>query len=367
MKPTRLILIPATGSQPAPFLVIGPNGEVLDRGELTLDRAAAPEAMRTVAVTPGGDVLVRWLDLPSGSAAQTRAAAAWMLRDEVAAAPDRLAVVLGPPTPAGQPRMAAVVSRSLLEAWTDYLDALGVRAEVFVPDVLTLEEPEAADQLRAVSFGDGTALRGRRFAATVQSDLVDLVAAGRPIRPVQDPAEVERALILAARSPAINLLDTGDRERAAASGWKRAAVLAGLVVVSPLVLTLAAAARDDAAAREARVETLSMIARAAPDLAAAPDPVMAFRQRLAKAPPPGGVTAAAAALFTAVEAVEGAELDILIADPDDGVKATISYPAHGDMAAIKESMAGAGMAVEETSTLDDAGRVVSDITIGAAR
>lgn len=367
MKPIRLILIPATGSQPAPYLVIGANGEVIDRGQLTLDGAAAPDPMRTVAVTPGGDVLVRWLDLPSGSAAQTRAAAAWILRDEVAASQDRLALVLGPPTPPGEPRMVAVASRSLLEAWTDYLGALGVRADVLVPDVLTLEEPGADDQLRAVAFGEGVALRGRRFAATVQPDLVELVAGGRRVVAVQDPAEVERGLIAAALSPTINLLDTGDRERAAAASWRRAAVLAGLAVVSPLVLILAAAARDDLAAREARAEALTLIARAAPDLAAAPDPILAFRQRLAKAPPPGGVTAAAAALFTAVEAVEGAELDILIADPEDGVKATVSYPAYGDMDAIKASMAGAGMTVVETSTLDDAGRVVSDITIGAAR
>ena len=75
----------------------------------------------------------------------------------------------------------------------------------------------------------------------------------------------------------------------------------------------------------------------------------------------------AAALFTAVEAVEGAELDILIADPDDGMKATVSHPAHGEMAVIRRSMAEAGMSVTETGTLEDGGRIVSDITIGAGR
>ncbi len=367
MKPVRLILIPATGSQPAPFLIVGTDGHVLDRGELTLDGGAAPEPMRTVAVTPGGDVLIRWLDLPPGSMVQARAAADWMLRDQVAAAPDRLASVLGPPAPAGEPRLVAVVSRSLMEAWTDYLAALGVRADVLVPDVLTLGEPEADDALSAVSFGEGMALRGRRFAATVQPDLVELIAGGRRIEPVQDPAAVERALVAAALAPAINLLDTGEREATAAVGWRRATILAALVVLSPLVLTMAGAVRDDAAARDARSEALAAIAAAAPDLAREADPVEALRRRVAAAPPPGGVTAAAAALFTAVEAVEGAELDILIADPDDGMKATISHPAHGDMTVIRRSMADAGMAVTETGTLEDGGRVVSDITIGAAR
>lgn len=367
MKPVRLILIPATGSQPAPFLIIGGDGHVLDRGELTLDSGIAPEPMRTVAVTPGGDVLIRWLDLPPGSTVQGQAAAAWMLRDQVAATPDRLTTVLGPPTPPGEPRLVAVVGRSLMEAWIDYLAALGVRADVLVPDVLTLAEPGADDTLSAVSFGEGMALRGRRFAATVQTDLVELIAAGRRVVAVQDPVAVERALIAAALSPAINLLDSRVRAAGETVGWRRAMILAALAAVSPLVLVLAGAIRDDAAARSARTEALAAIAQAAPDLAREADPVEALRRRVAAAPPPGGITAAAAALFTAVESVEGAELDILIADPEDGVKATVSHPAHGDMAEIRRSMAGAGMAVTETGTLEDGGRVVSDITIGAAR
>jgi general secretion pathway protein L len=368
MKPTRLILIPAVAAQPAPFLILAPDGFVLERGVLTLEGVERPEPMRTVAVTPGADVTIRWLDLPAGGAAQVRAAAAWSLRDDMAATPDRLATVLGPPAgAAGQPRLVAVVSRSLLEAWTDYLEALGVRADVLTPDVLTVPEPEADDELQAVSFGDNVALRGRRFAATVQPDLVDLVAAGRRVVPVEDPAAVERALVEAARSPAINLLDTGDRERKAAGSWRRAAVLTALVLVSPLVLTLSAAARDDMAARRMRAEAVRTVARAAPDLAAAADPAAGFRRRAEAALPPGGPTAAAAALYAAIEGVEGAELDILIADPDDGVKATVSQAAYQDMARIKAAMAAAGMSVTETSTIDDGGRVVSDITIGAAR
>ncbi|MDI6624984.1 MAG: hypothetical protein QME55_09665, partial [Brevundimonas sp.] len=77
------------------------------------------------------------------------------------------------------------------------------------------------------------------------------------------------------------------------------------------------------------------------------------------------VTAAAAAMFTAIEAIEGAELDALFAAPDAGVKATVSHLAYSDMEAISRRMADAGMAVTENATLDDAGRVVSDISIGA--
>lgn len=366
MKPTRLILIPALNGQPAPFMVIAPDGYVLDRGLLALDAVERPEPMRTVAVVPGSDVSVRWLDLPAGGAAQVRAAAAWALRDDLAAAPDRVAVVVGPIPAPGEPRLTAVVSRSLLEAWTDYLEALGVRADALVPDMLTLAEPGEDDVVLAVTFGDSLALRGRRFAATVQPDLVDLVAGDRRVIAVEDPQAVEQALVAAARAPMVNLLDASARQPGSGPvGWRRAAGLAAAVLISPLLLTAAAAARDDMAARQLEARTLEAITAAAPDLAREADPAAALRRRAATAPPPGGVTAAAAALFTAVEAVEGVELDMLVADPEGGVKATVSHPAYSDMQEIGRRMGEAGLAVTETATLDDGGRVVSDISIGA--
>ncbi|HYD28160.1 type II secretion system protein GspL [Brevundimonas sp.] len=366
MKPIRLILIPTLTGQPAPFLIVAPDGGVLQRGVLTLDAVERPEPMRTVAICPGADVSVRWLDLPAGGAAQLRAAAAWRLRDELVATPDRVATVVGPPAGPGQPRPVAVASLALLQAWSDYLEALGLRADVLTPDMLTLAEPEADDVVLAVTFGENVALRGRRFAVTVQADLVDLVAGGRQVVAVEDAAAVERALAAAALSPLVNLLDAGVREGAdVRRSWRRAAGLATAVLVSPLLLTAASAARDDMAARRLDAEAVAAIAAAAPDLAREADPVAALRRRADAAPPPGGVTAAAAALFLAIEAVEGAELDMLAAAPEAGVKATVSHPGYSDMEAITRRMAEAGMAVTETATLDDAGRVVSDISIGA--
>lgn len=366
MKPTRLILIPTVAGQPAPYLIVAGDGGVLERGTLAMDAVERPEPMRTVAVTPGADVVVRWLDLPEGSAAQVRAAATWTLRDDLAATPDRLVIAVGPMV-SGEPRLVAVVGRSLLEAWVDYLDALGVRADALVPDMLTVPAPEDEEEVNALAFGEGMALRGRRFAATVQTDLVDLVLGGRRLAPIEDPVAVERALVASARMPLVDLLQGGDRERARAAGWRRAGALAAAVVLSPLFLTVAAAARDDLQANRLEAEALALVTQTDPALARQADPIAALRRRAALAPPPGGTSAAAAALFAAVESVEGAELDMLIADPEDGVKATLSHPDYADMQGVSRVMADHGMTVTETATLDDAGRVVSDITIGARR
>ncbi len=367
MKPIRLILIPAVAGEPAPFLVIV-DGEVRERGLLALDPVERPAPMRTVAVAPGTDVTIRWLDLPVGGLAQQRAAALWMLRDSLAVPAERLAVALGPVTPAGQPRLVALVGLSLLQAWVDYLDALGVRADAIVPDVLTVPEPADDDRLNAVAFGSAMALRGRGFAASVQPDLVELVAGSRRVVSIQEAAAVERSLVEAALVPPVNLLSDQARARGAVRGsWARASALAGLLLVSPLVLIAAAAARDEVNARgdveSARVE----IARVAPDLAVRPDAVEALRRRLQAALPPGGVIGATAALYAAVEGVEGAELDLLIVDPVAGMKASVTHSDYQDMQTIARAMRANGLEVTETGTLDDQGRIVSDIAIGGAR
>lgn len=367
MKPVRLILMPALANEPAPFLVIR-DGVPAERGTLTPDQGVMPEPMRTVAIVPGTDVTVRWLDLPVGGAAQQRAAALWLLKSELATSTDRMIVALGPVPASGAPRLVAVTSAALLQAWTDYLEALGVRADALIPDALTLPEPGVDDALVSVAFGAHTALRGRGFAASVQADLLDLVAGSRRIDPILDPGEVEQALIDAALSPPVNLLSARENPQGAGHGrWYRAGGLAAALLISPLVVLAAGAVRDDLSARADTDRAREEIARALPDLAREPDPILALHRRIRAAPPPGGVVGATAGLFAAVEAVEGAELDLLIVDPEDGMKATLTHDNHGDVQAIDGLMRRAGLTLTETSTLEDRGRIVSDVTITGVR
>jgi general secretion pathway protein L len=365
MSQTRIVIIPPAASMPANFLTFDANGRVLQRGALLLEDAAATLDVRTVAVAPGADVLVRWLDLPVGGAAQVRAAARWALKDDLAGDPERTVVAIGPVTGEG-PRLVAAVGAGLLEAWIDYLAGLGITPVAIVPDCLALPEPEG-EGLNAAAFGADIALRGARFAATVQPDLVEAVAAGREVVGIEDRETLERLLAAAAAAPALDLLSGVERRREAArGGWRLAAALAAALVVSPLILTVAAGARDQIAADRAERRTLALIAEIMPDAAEAADPMEEARRRLAVAPPPGGLTTAAAALFAAVEQVEGAELDSLSADPAKGVRATVSYPAFSDLETLRTAMAAAGLSMADASTVEDGGRVVSEVVIGGA-
>jgi len=365
MSRIRLILIPPSAALPASCLTLDAQGSVLTRGVVELG-GPAPEPMRTVAVVPGADVLIRWLELPSGSPAQVAATALHLLRDDLAAPADRLSAALGPvPTP-GQRRLVAVVGRSLLQTWGDYLASLGLRADVIIPDSLILPEPAEEGVLTAAVFGADLALRGKELAFSLQPDLAEAVVAGRTLERIGRADEIERLLTAAALNPPINLLaGAGRRVEADRRGWRRAAALAAVLIVSPLILTLAAAGHDDWRARDADSQAEAAARRAFPDIPPAADPVAEATRRLSTAPPPGGPTAAAAALFAAVESVEGAELDSLTAD-QDGVRATVTYAAYQDLDALQQAMAGLGMSLTDESTVDDQGKVVSEVRVGGA-
>ena len=62
--------------------------------------------------------------------------------------------------------------------------------------------------------------------------------------------------------------------------------------------------------------------------------------------------------------MEGAELDGLSADPEQGLRATVSYPAFQDLDALRAAVEAAGLSLSDTSTVEDGGRVVSEIIVG---
>lgn len=364
MSRIRLILIPPSAALPASCLTLDAQGVVLTRGVLELGSGCAPEPMRNVAVVPGADVLVRWLELPSGSPAQMAATALHLLRDDLAAPSDRLTAVLGTVPTSGR-RLVAVAGRSLLQTWSDYLAGFGLRADVMIPDSLILPEPEDEGVLTAALFGADLALRGRELALSVQPDLAEAVAAGRAVKRIERTDEVERLLAAAALNPPINLLAGGGRRvEADRRGWKRAAALAAALIVSPLILTLAAAGHDEWRARDTENRAEAAARRAFRDIAPGADAVAEATRRLSAAPS-GGAAAAAAALFAAVESVEGAELDSLTVD-EAGVRATVTYAAYQDLDALQQAMAARGMSLTDDSTVDDQGKVVSEVRVGGA-
>ncbi len=363
MIPTRLVFIPVSADLPAAVVIVGADGAVAAQPALTLDNAADLTPMRTLAIAPGVDVLVRRLVLPVGAAAQVRAAALWTLRADLAAPADRLSVALGPAVKEGEARTVAVVSTALVQAWSAYLASLGVRPDAIVPDNLILPPPHDAKTVSRRDLGADVVLRGADLAVTTQVNLADIMVEGRTVDAVDD-IRWARALAATALAPPLDLQATASRASAPGrKAWRLPIGLAAALLLSPLLLMIAGGLRDTALANAARDRTAAMIAKSAPDLAEAEDAAAQVRRR-AEVALPLGVGQASAALFAAVEGVEGAELDALSFEPARGLSATISYPAFQDLDTLRSAMAAAGYGLTDESTVEDNGRIVSGVLIG---
>lgn len=364
MSRTRLILIPERADETAPFMTLDASGVVLERGRLSPGTPVTAAVPREVVIVPGARVTMRRLALPAGNAAQRRAAALWALRDELAAPVERLRAAVGAPDADGRV-WAAVVDEAVAASWADWLRLSGVSGAVLLPDALALE-PSTERAATAVRFGEDLALRADDLAATVQPELAEAVAGARPLRIVENPDEVEAQLIRAALNPPLDL-SAPVRPATGIGPWRRALALAAVLALSPLILIVAEAVRDDMAARDADARAEAAARRLFPDLAASADPLAEAEGRLAVLPPPGGVASAAAALFTALEAVPQAELDSLTVDPEGGVRASLRYAAYQDLETIRTAMEAQGLTLVDVATVDDGGRVASDVIVGAAR
>src|SRR5690606_6630842 len=91
-------------------------------------------AGRTVVAVPGEAVRTLWLELPACTPVQALAAARILLQEHLAGDVDGLHIALAPP--GDGPRLLGATSHAQMQAWRQRCQALGVVADVLVPDHL---------------------------------------------------------------------------------------------------------------------------------------------------------------------------------------------------------------------------------------
>lgn len=366
MTRTRLILLPPVAGDPAPWLSLDADGLVLARGQIGPGDPVPVGEMRTVVIVPGTEVTVRRVQVAARTEAQGRAAALLALRECLAEEAERLTLALSPGAP-DAPRLAAVAARSTIEGWRDWVRTLGLEADVLLPDSLVVPEPETDDTVTAVRFGPRVAVRGLDLCASVEPELVPLLADGRKVVPVERPEAVEQLLIAAALTPPLNLI-VGPA-RGEAGGWRRwrlPMALAAALAVSPLLVIAAEAGRDAGAARALEAETRILAQGLFPGLPPGADPAAEARRRAGELPPPGGVAAAAVALFGAMEGVSTADLDALVSDAGGTLRATLTYAEPSDLERIRAGMSARGYGLTEETVEPREGGFVADLILGGA-
>ncbi|RRN58567.1 type II secretion system protein GspL [Pseudoxanthomonas sp. SGNA-20] len=349
MKPpsaTRLTLLARDPAQPSTCLRIDPSGRILARQPLLPGQAPPPppgESVREVVAVPGESVRLLWLELPARHPAQALAAARLQLEDHVAGAVEGLHVAIAPA--AAGPRLLGAVEDATLRGWLQRCAQLGISPHAVVPDCLLL--PEADDgTLLAAPAGDMLAVRGPRLAFTAEPGLARAIAGARPLR-MLEPGEAEaRFAAAAAGEPPLDLLQYGHarRDPRARRRRRRLAVLAALALCSPVLVDGALALRYALGAHWMQARADALAVQQVPALAASADPSAALHALHAELAAPAVLAQHSAALFGALPAVPGAQLDSYEFATATGVRAGLLHAGEQDLETLRERLAPAGLA-----------------------
>ncbi|MEZ0470489.1 type II secretion system protein GspL [Luteimonas salinilitoris] len=367
---TYIVLLPQDPDTPALRLSVGEDGRVLARERLRAgDTAAQPAAAaqaQTVLVVPGTQAPALWLELPARNPVQALAAARALVAERLAGSGETLHIAIAAAVGDDAPRPVVAVERALMTHWLERAAALGITVDALVPDHLALPAPED-DGVVVVADGDERIVRGPRLAFRSEAALAALVLEGRPQQVIETVPQAEALLASGARQPAIDLLQYDFARTPAqprgARAWRRAAVLAAVLALSPLLLWGAEALRYTLAARALEAQAAAKVDAALPGRAPTQPPLAAARAALRQAQARDGFAHAASALFAAVPRIEGARLERLSYGEDGALRATLSHAQADELDVLRDALAGAGLALQPAGTRRADGRLHSELDI----
>lgn len=355
----RLILfVPRHPDVAAPWRLVSEAGQVLQRGRLE-PSGRLPFDHPVTAIVAGTEVAVRWLDLPRARAAQLATAARWQMAEALGHDLGDEAVVLGTRASSDLVPVAAV-ARPLIEAWRTLLDGLDAPDVRLVPDHLCLMAE--GDQAVIAPLPDGdVVLAGPGMNLTLSPELAMALLADRPAITLEASEVLDRLAVGSLTAP-LDLIHPVAAPRG--RSWRRALVLAALVLISPLILIWAEALRDNLKARSALNEARSQAVAFMPAAASDPDPLARVEQGLANSPPAGGQVRLLARLTTALEQVPGTRLAEL-----DGtgrqLRGLMVLPSPDAVEPLRDALAGQGLSLDQCAVTQEEGRTLCAFDIKA--
>ncbi|HMO76480.1 MAG TPA: general secretion pathway protein GspL, partial [Sphingopyxis sp.] len=198
------------GGEPArPSWLRVDDGVIVDSGQDdgwvdAWERPQEDEANdRLIALAPAADVPLRWRAYPDAAPAQAAAVARVdTLRDSLGD-PAALHIVAGSPAEAGQAVPAAGTAPAAEAAWASRLQAQGPAPAAIVPAAAAVPPPEEG-ALWSADVGGESLLRSADRAFASDPELDPLIAAGRPIAPL-DADRMREALLLSLAAPPLDL------------------------------------------------------------------------------------------------------------------------------------------------------------------
>lgn len=360
MNANSIIFLPAATGLSAHWRKLRPAGEAPERGILAPDDNA-PMVADWVTVAPAEDVAVRWLILPKVTALQQVAAARWQMSKLLGHDLADDEVILGR-TSIGGTTPVAVVRRSLLAAWKNWIDGAGLSGTSLVPAQLCV--PLLDGVMHAVRMETGDVLVSAIDLSTiVSSEWLETIADGRAVQWTEADQALDTLSDGAVSCP-LNLLSSAVTNSRQTLGLKQICVLAFVLVLSPAWVGLAHIAHDKWAGHKVDAEAKAKAVAFMPDLAQQKDALKQAEQRLADQPPLGNHAKTIAALTTVIETRTGTTLSE-VTGTGGKVRGVLRLGGSEDAAVIRDALVRYGLDFQNCTPTSEDGQTVCAFTIGA--
>jgi type II secretion system protein L len=325
-----------------------------------------------VAFVSGLDVLHTRLALPAKRGADLKRAATFAIEDDLAVSAEATHVAISDGSGADALRDIYAVAPSRMTEWNDWLIRAGWQGAMLVPETAVLPMAQGV-----FDIGDRLLCRrdGEAFAVDemLPDDAKTAILAGMPSAQTADDvlatlagwAQDEARLTDLSRG----LYGTRRQFDFDLSFWKIPAAMAaataltwlGVSAMETYAMTKLSAGHDDmarsiyASSHPGAPIPRNLAARVIQDRQAQPTrPKMSFLD-------------SSAALYAALEAVEGVSVRSLRFDAESGqLKASLSYPDFERDLSVKTALETAGYAVNLGDTQQDDGRVMGELTLEVA-
>lgn len=353
---TRLLLLPERPEEAPEIVEAGAHGPV--RRKLLASEQGGGSA---VLVLPGADAVSRWLDLPAGSPAQARAAAAFQIDEAVASGAEGLHLAVGERDAEGR-ALVVWIDRETLRSGLEAARVRGVEVLGAVPDYLLLPD-DAEGRTVLAAFGERLGVRAQGVAFGVEPELASVVVGDRSHRYIP-ASELDAWLLAGAERPVVNLLQGqfAPRREGPALRWKRLGVLVGIVALSAVVLPLVQIGKNSLEARAIERRNEAAAIELAPQSARYADPAQFALNRL-QAKRRQGFSELTAGYLDAVRSVPGMRLDTLVNGGDGVIRSSVSYANYSDMEQLRKVLKTGGLDVVEQGTVTEGQRVSSDLIV----
>ena len=359
---TLVLYLPGDPARPAPWALFeAPHATPVQTGAGV--PGAEMAADRCWVLVAGTDATAHAVDLPAeATERQLAAAAAFALEDALATDPAALHFALG--APAQEKRLTVVASHAAMAGWNARLSALGIKADLLLPDYLAVAgDPVIHDGLLLMKTPHGG------FAAEADLAAIVLEGAPQPVATVSPAAFLAQAYAALLQGAPVNLLQGRYAPRrdwaALMRPWRRAAGLAAGIALAVVVGFGVEGVRLNRQAEAANARAEAVFRAALPQVKRVVNPRAQMRAHLqAASVMGGGFLTLSEIVVGGTSAVTDAEITTLRFDAKRGeIAATFSLPSFEAVERVKTEMAGRGALVQEGGARQDGVRILADMTV----